>query len=351
MVSTRTALIASAASAALSLAAGSASANYIQLIGLPALKSTGGGGLVSGTIDGNQGYAIMNSSGGGSAQVVRIDDIGGANNVIQLTDLAAFSAAKGSPVTNIAGSIFDNGNSLYISDITNDAIWTISKANGAILQLVDLAVANPTVNPFSQFGSVDIDGDLVYYEGGKDTLDKTTGFLNGFTTVLTDTQLTTFTGDDTPAGLGISSSGVYYFGQSGTVDRGIFFYNPSTNTGGTLLTQDQLVGVGNTPTVSATAFTVLNDTIYLRDGGTNDAFLAVDLSSNAVTTVLDELQLTAGPAASDGAQDFALWNGQLAWTQTSAAGGQIVGFYAIPEPGTAALMGLGGLVMLRRRSA
>ncbi|MEM1097484.1 MAG: PEP-CTERM sorting domain-containing protein [Planctomycetota bacterium] len=330
-----------------------ASASYVQLIDLPSLQATGGGNLVSTAIDGNQGYALLNSS-GGSAQIVRIDDIGGANNVSTLTDLAEFSSAAGTGITNLSGSIFDNGNSLYLADNTNDIIWTISKATGGVIQLIDIEAAkgitSGSLGP--QFGAVDIDSDLVYYEFNTDELDKSNGFLNGFSTVLTDTELTTITGDDSPTGLGISSSGVYYLGQgSSGAGEDISFYDPSDGSFGTFLDEAAVAGPGNDVSYSTTAFTVIGETLYARDGGTNDRFISIDLGTGTVTTILDETDLTTGPALSDFAQDFSLFNGELAWSQTIGAGGQVPGIYAVPEPATFALAGLGALAMLRRRSA
>ncbi|MEM8494401.1 MAG: PEP-CTERM sorting domain-containing protein [Planctomycetota bacterium] len=329
-----------------------ASAGYVQLIDLPTLQSTGGGAFLSSTIDGNQGYALLNST-GGTAQVVRIDDIGGANNVSTLTSLADFDAASTGTVTNVSGTIFDNGNSLYIIDNTNDIVWTVSKANGSIIQLIDIAAAKPTLTGSlgPTFAEVDVDGDLVYYESGADTLDKSDGFLDGFNTILTDTELDTLTGDDTPTGLAIGPDGVYYLGQgSSSAGENIYFFDPSDGSSGVFLTEADIVG-GDDVSFSATAFTAVGNTLYARDGGTNDRFISIDLSTGTVTTVIDEADLVAGPAMSDFAIDFSLFNGELAWSQTIGAGSQVAGIYAIPEPASLALAGLGALAMLRRRSA
>lgn len=329
-----------------------ASANYIQLIDLPSLQDGMGGALRASVIDGDQAYVLMGNEGGasGQARVVRVDGIGGANNVSVLADSASFDAAVGSSIANLTGTIYDAGAFLYVADTTTDSIFTVSKATGAVTQLVDVAAtAGGSSNP--SFGEVDVDRDLAYYNTATDSTDKTTGLLNGFTTILDDVQLAAITGDDTPSGLGIDSQGVYYFGQStSSVGEDITFFDPSDGTSGVFLTEADIVG-GDDIGYSATAFTVLDDVLYMRDGGTADSFLAIDLATANVTTVLSEAQLLAGPAASDFAIDFSLFNGQLAWTQFSTGGGGIPGIYAVPEPATAALLGLGGLAMLRRRSA
>ncbi len=330
-----------------------AAADYIQLIDLPTINGGDGAQLRSSVIDDTVGYALLGNApgAGGQYRVVKIDDIGGANVVTTLASSGDFDTAKGSALADLSGTIFDGGTQLYVLDTRQDEIYTISKATGAVTLLAD----NASIGGSVTFGALDpTDGDLAYYQSSDDNAQKTLGTLNGTTVVLTDTELAAITGDDTPSGLGIDNDGIFYFGQ-GTSSAGenIYFYDPDTDASGTLLTEEQLVGIGNDVSFSTTAFTVEDNVIIFRDGGTNDSFKTVDIDGgNTVAVLLDETQLVNGPAASDFAQDFSIWQEQfVSWTQTLTAGGQIAGIYAIPEPASLALVGLGGLAMLRRRSA
>lgn len=324
-----------------------ASAQYIQLIDLPTLNGGTGTALNSATIVGNDAFAVL--SGGGSHRVVKVADIGGANTVTTLVSTTDWDTTVGGSPSGIAGIPYASGSDLLIADLVTDQVVKIDQGTGAISLLVDAA----TIGGSLSFGSVDpSDGNLLFYQSTDDTLFKTTGAVNGITTVLTDTELATITGDDTPSGVTADASGVIYLGQ-GTNSAGedINFFDPSGPSSGKVLTEEQIAGVGNDVGFSTTAFDYVDGKIVFRDGGTNDSIKSVD-PSNALASlevVLDEATLVAGPAASDFVSSFTSFNGNLAWAQTIDAGGQIPGIYAVPEPSSIMLLSISLLAMAARK--
>ncbi|MEL7088792.1 MAG: PEP-CTERM sorting domain-containing protein, partial [Planctomycetota bacterium] len=77
-----------------------------------------------------------------------------------------------------------------------------------------------------------------------------------------------------------------------------------------------------------------------------DYLFTFDVLDAAATlsVVLTEQELLDGPGT-DRLGQLAILNGEVAWTNPG------VGFFTVPEPATGALIALGGLAMLRRRSA
>ncbi len=326
--------------------ASSAQGQYRQLIGLPALSGDDGTGLTSGTIDGTTGYAIL--SGGGLHRIVKIDDIGRGNTVTTLVDTVTWNSTVdpsnlGAP-SGIAGVPFVSGTSLLIADIVTDQIVEVDTTNGNATLLVDAA----TVAGGLQFAGLNqSNGNLLVYDTTSDSLFETDGSINGWNLVLNDTDLAAVAGDDTPAGVSGAANGVIYLGQStSSAGENIYFYDPSGPSNGILATEADIVGPVDDVSFSATAFNILSDgRLYFSDGGTNDSFRSIDPSVGPSSLALEigEAQLVAGPAASDFVSSFSLFEGNLAWVQTINAGGQIPGFYAVPEPASLTL--IAGLAM------
>ncbi len=338
-------LMVSAASAMMLTATSSQA--YFQLVDLPTINGGDASLLNSATIVGNDAYAVL--SGSGLHRVVKISDVGGANTVTTLVDTATWNTTVNATPTGIAGIPYASGSDLLILDLVTDQIVKIDQVSGAATLLVD----NATIGGSVSFAAVDpTDGNMVFYQSTSDQLLKTTGAVNGLATVLTDLELTAITGDSSPSGVAVGDNGVIYLGQStDSVGEDISFYDPSGPSSGVVLTEEQIVGVGNDVGFSTTAFNFVDGLLVFRDGGTFDSIKSLDPSNALVTltTVLDENALVNGPAGSDFVSSFFSYNGELAWSQTLASGGQVAGIYAVPEPASLALLGLGGLAMLRRR--
>ncbi|MEM7624284.1 MAG: PEP-CTERM sorting domain-containing protein [Planctomycetota bacterium] len=338
------------------LASGAASSQYVQLADLPTINGGDGTILISGTIVGDTGFAML--SGSGLQRIVKIEDLGGANIVSELTSTAALNTALGEVPSGISGTLLASGSDLIILENTTDQIVKIDQMTGAASLLVDDTTLDglPGVSGAAtvSFGDVNpTTGNVFFYEGDTDSVYEVTG-TNAVSVVLSDTELASITGDDTPGGLGVDGSGVLYFGQS-TSPENVSFFDPSDMSSGTLITEADVLaaqGSGTDIGISSTAFTVLSDgSVVFANTGTPDNFVSFDPADPAGTLaiVLSEAELLAGPAAVDAAIAFSEFDGEVAWFNLSAAGGGVPGIYAVPEPTTAALLGLGGLAMMRRR--
>ena len=345
-----------AAAASLVTATATAQDAYVQLADLPTINGGDGTILISGTIVGDTGYAML--SGSGLQRIVKIEDLGGANTVSTLTTTAALNTALGETPSGLSGTLLASGTDLIILENTTDQIVKIDQSTGVASLLVDGATLDglPGVTGSATVSFGDIDpttGNAIFYEGDTDSVYEVTG-TNTLSVLVTDTQLATATGDDTPGGLGVDSSGVLYFGQS-TSTENVSFFDPSDSSSGTLIVESDVLtaqGSGTDIGISSTAFTVLSDgSVVFANTGTPDNFVSFDPADAAGTLeiVLTEAQLLAGPANIDAAIAFSEFDGELAWFNLSAANGGAPGIYAVPEPTTAALVALGGLAMLRRR--
>ena len=340
------------------VATGAASGQYVQLADLPTINGGDGTILISGTIVGDTGYAML--SGSGLQRIVKIEDLGGANTVTTLTSTVDLNAALGEVPSGVSGTLLASGTDLIILENTTDQIVKIDQVTGAASLLVDDTTLDSLPGVSSpatvSFGDVNpTTGNVFFYEGDTDSVYEVTG-TNALSVVLTDTELASITGDDTPGGLGVDSSGVLYLGQSSGTEN-VSFFDPSDDSSGTLIVEGDVLaaqGSGTDIGISSTAFTVLSDgTVVFANTGTPDNLVSFDPSAPVASLdiVLSEAELLAGPAMIDAAIAISEFDGQVAWFNLSAAGSGVPGIYAVPEPTTAALLGLGGLAMLRRRSA
>ena len=280
-----------------------------------------------------------------------------------LADATALQTALGASPSGLGGTLLASGGDLVLIESSTDSIITINQTTGAAASLLDEATidALPGVSGSANINFGDIDpttGNAVFYESDTDSVYEVTG-VNAVSLIVTDTQLAAVTGDDSPVGLGIDSSGVLYFGQgTGSVGENVSFLDLSDNSSGTLFTEADVLALqtfGTDIGVSSLAFTVLaDDTLVFANTGAPDNFVSLD-TTNPVgpELVITEAALLAGPANFDGAIAFTSFDGKIAWVQLSNGGSAnaVAGIYAIPEPTSALLLGLAGLGLaaFRRR--
>ncbi len=364
------------ATLALALATNAASATgYVQVASFSDINfdSSANDALVTGTVVGDDGYFLI--KGGDGQRLVKIADLGGAKTG---SNFATNFTSLGDVSQDAAGILESFGSTLYLNDIANDAIYTFSTtgpnetAASEFLKEADgdaYAVITPTNssgppttwNPL--FGSVDpTDGSYVVYDSNTDSVARITS--GSASLVLRDAgatpSLTTVIGDDIPAGLTVTDNGLLVFGDpTGGATEEIVIFDPSKpNDPVKTITEADILPVSTGTDVGFTNtgfFFAPDGRVYFYQNGTVDSIMSFDPDdddpASTLELVIAEAALDAGPANSSFVSSLTWYNGNIAWIQTLSAGGQVAGLYAIPEPTTLALLGLGGLVMLRRRAA
>ncbi|MEM8864548.1 MAG: PEP-CTERM sorting domain-containing protein [Planctomycetota bacterium] len=344
---------------AASLVASQSHAQYVQLADLPTINGGDGTTLISGTIVGNDAFAML--SGGGLHRIVKIADVGGANTVTTLADTASLNTTLGETPTGISGTLLASGGDLIILENSTDQIVTIDQGTGASSLLVSDTVLDglPGVSGAATVSFGDIDpttGNAFFYEGDTDSVYEVTG-TDAVSLVLTDTELAAISGDDTPSGLAVDGAGVLYVGQNSSPEN-VAFFDPSDDSSGTVITEGDVLaaqGAGSDIGISSTAFTFVNGVVAFANTGTPDNFVTFDPAdpTGTLDIALREVQLLAGPAGIDAAIAFSSFNGNLAWFNLSSGGGGVPGIYAIPEPASVMVLASLGLVAVgtRRRTA
>lgn len=329
------------------LAGTAAEASYIQLVDRDTINGGDNTTLISGTIVGTTGFAML--SGGGNHRIVRIDDIGGTNSISVLTNTAAINTALGLTPNGISGTLLASGSDLIILENTTDQVVKIDQSTGVASLLLDDATINalPGVSGEASilFGDINpVNGNPYFFEADTDSIIQVTG-VNQVTFEFSSNLLAAVTGDDTPSGLAIDENGVFYFGQnSGTENASFFAF--SGPLGQTLFTESDIQaaqGVLGDTTFSSTAFTVVGDKVVFANTGSPDNFISFDADPTtalaSLEVVLTEQELLAGPASSDAAVAFTSFNGNIAWVNLlNGPNNAVAGFYAfVPEPGSALL--------------
>lgn len=325
--------LAISATALCSFAHGAAS----QLVSTVAVTGGDGSGIISFAIDGSDAYAVV--SGGGNHRIVKITDLGGANNVSDLVSNADWTTVAGSQ-SGIAGRPFISGGNLYLTDSLSDGAYGIDLGTGVVSTLSS-ALGNPQFAGFDFFNNR-----ILSYDSTGDQIFATSILGGGSTQLFDDATLVGLVGDDSPTGIAIGPDGTIYFGQ-GTSSAGenIYAIDESGPSSSILASEEQIVGVGNDIGFSTTLFEYLGDRIYFRDGGTNDSFRSIDpvTGVSSLQIEIDEAGLI-DLAGTDNGGDFDLYQGNLAFSTFGADGG----IFVIPEPSSALLALTGGLLFLRR---
>jgi hypothetical protein len=349
----------------------SASANYIQLADAPTILAGADNSFLQGFAGVDEDAYVIVALGNDPAAIHKVADAGGSNTVSVQIDSATLSNLTGE--TGYSPAYFDRvGPTIASAEIRADELYSygIATTNSGIVTgtnaNLDAFIGNsgPTVS----FGAADASTGTAYiYEGDTDSVIALNPNFT-FSTEITDAELATLTGDDTISGL-TAADGVLYFGNAGgSGGEGLYAWDTVTDLGTVLATSGQadtaLSGSGGINPSNLGFFAGPDGNIYFFDTG-YDAILSFDPDDtlNTLSVVLSQAELIAGPANSGSATgnngpavnvaDLGWVDGELAFlvANSSTVTGQVAGLYAIPEPASLALMGLGGLAMLRRRSA
>lgn len=351
MLGFRTLMVATTVLAALTAAA--AGQAYVQVL-TPDVMTAGDASLTitrAAVAEGTTVYSFLARSGG--LAMTKVTNAGTSPSASTITTLASWTADVGAPSNNRVftgyGMAVVNG-SIQIADGENDTVFRVDKNTGAVSTYVSKAAIQtyiggaPAINNWS---GVSPTGEAVFHENFSKAILQTNG-AGGLTTLVTSAELEAAqgTGNLTPSsGLEFDGSGNLYWAENNS-DK---VYKRATN--GTIMS---ILGPAELSPLIGASITFSGDMTYAPDGwmymragssGSAQNILKFDPASPAssLQVVLSTADLIAGPAGSSSVLEMSWFDGNLAFTTSG------IGYYAVPEPASLALLGLGGLVLIRRR--
>lgn len=300
--------------------------------------------------EGNVGYSILRS--GSYSRIAKVTDLGGTPVASSL----AYTSGWGAGIDYIlpGNTLAMVGDDLMFGDVRSDQVYKVNKNTGAMSVYVSKATLvglyGTSVNVSTNNG-VSPAGEYVFYESNSRNIVITTG-QDSVSTLISSADLTNNTGTNTVAGgLTYDGSGKLYWGSTLAGDGGgLWAWDGGAY--GQVLKRSEITSVTGAASIGfGDIFYAPDGLMYFRDTSAR-AILAFDPASPAssLQVVLDEAGLIAGPAATAFVDPFSWYAGTNGLAFATIGSGN-KGYYALPEPGALLLLGLGSLLLVRRRSA
>lgn len=332
-----------------------AAGQYQQLYSFSEINPDGGTGNISGVsvIGGELVFTVTDFQGFNSARITSTPSL---TPLINSTDLLLAGADNrgvdpnqffaNSPTTAFFGDRLSDG--IFTLDLTTNTLTSV--ATKSDIQAFTGATSSAQAGVGEQ--ALLPGGDLVIYESISDSLIRVTT-SGTFSTVATDVEIANFVGNDTINGLTAATTGqTLYFGDS-TEDSIYSLDFSSANQFDVVLSASDITNFTGATGVG------FNHMLYAEDGNiyfyetTSDSIYSFDPTdaANTLSLVIGEDDLNAGPAGTDFVNGLVWYEDQIAWWVISSTSTREAGLYTVPEPTSLALLGLGGLLALRRRRA
>lgn len=336
---------------ALGLTAGTASAQVTVIEVFNEAQAANGEFAVDGTFldtvavaDGTA-FAVSRQNGATAGGVVTAFDGSSFTTVMTPAQFLALGSTFDIAAGNGAGVVGGSGGVLRAVSFFDNNVYEVNLGTGAVTEVVSSATIDAATGVSSNLGAAHetaSDGTIYGLESVSDVI---VGISpgNAASVEIGAGDFATLVGGTSVGGIGIQGGNILIGSNSNDT---LLAWDVTGNTGSTVLTTAQIDAV----TDDVDGVVSFGDIFFAPDGlvyfyeGDSDFLLSYDPADPAGTigAVITEADFIAGPS-SDTINQLSWWNGNIAFTDGS------IGFYTIPEPTTAALIGLGGLAMLRRR--
>ncbi|HUU83897.1 MAG TPA: PEP-CTERM sorting domain-containing protein [Phycisphaerae bacterium] len=284
-------------------------------------------------------------------RITRVDNLNGTQTMTELISSAQWTIANGGATSNMSGyyGFGVSGDYLQFAESGTDAVWRVDKNTpGTITEYVSKA----QIGVYNGLGTAQLlspavvapNGEMTFYEGSSDSILQTAGAGN-LITVVSAADLTTYTGNTSVSGgLGYDADGTLYWGNSTNDD---FWKRTSDGTISQVLTTAEVIAVTGAATVGPRdIFPAPDGWIYMGEltSGHILRFKSYD-PAGTLQIYRTKNQLLNGPAGSSSMVCLDWYeDAGLAFHRFND-----YGLYVIPEPASLSLLGLGALVLLRRR--
>lgn len=317
------------------------------------------GGMFS-VVQGADGGLYNHLTGNNQTRITRTDRVNGAWVTTEITSDAQWDA--GSPSTTSSdlmyyGFGFSSPTTLQAAAASTDSIYQFDILTGTTTEIVSQAQINAVTGESSALiftnQTVAPDGRHVFYEGRSDNVLRTTGNpLAPVETMISSARLTAETGGSVLlGGFTYDAAGRLIFGSGS--DDGIWAYDEASDTFEQLISAAALTQV--TPDVGSIVYRDIfyapDGRVYFNENLSDDIFAFSLADASDLEVVVSREDLEDGPMNDEIVGQLTWYEGNLAWSSGSAStsSGIVQGFYAVPEPGVAGLLGVLGLGCLGRR--
>lgn len=325
---------------------------YEQVFAFSDINPASGTGNLSGVgiVDGEFVFSTTTGN-AGTASVIQ------AAGFTTLFDNNDIVLAGGNTTGIDSGTFYANSaTTALIVDRRTDSVFEIDFQANTLTQLFD----STAIAAFTTGGGateqlneqvVGFNNNLIFHNTSVDALLQITP--GGTLSLLADAaDLTAGVGNSSINGLTADpNSQTLFFGDDGNDEIYSLDYSGVGNVYTTVLTTAQITGVTGGSSVGVDHMLYAPDGLVYFYDGSADGIFSFDPTDavNTLTTVVSEDDLNNGVAERDLISGLTWVDGNIGWFYINNPNGLGTGVYAVPEPTSLALLGLGGLLAARRR--